>query len=53
MKYRLRKVRAWLNGMREFRLTYCTAYHDIGLTRAYDHERELVHRLTLRQFEPH
>lgn len=42
---------AFLLGMREFRLSMTTSYDDVRLAEAYDHGRDLAHRLTFRRFE--
>ena len=44
-------IQAFLNGMREFRLSFTTFYTDYRLSRAYDHGRNLAHLLTLRRFD--
>lgn len=46
------KLCACLKGMREFRRGVTTHYDDYDLLLAYDHGRELAHRITLRRFEP-
>ena len=47
------KLRAFMLGVREFRLTFTTHYADPNLLEAYDTGREWAHRLTFRHFEPH
>ncbi|WP_330728182.1 hypothetical protein [Burkholderia multivorans] len=47
----MQTILAFLNGIREFRLDCTTSYDDDELTAAYDHGRELAHRLTFRRFE--
>lgn len=44
-------VLAFLLGVREFRLSFTTAYDDPDLGAAYDRGREFAHKITLRQFE--
>lgn len=46
------KPRAFIAGMREFRLGATVHFMDDDLQRAYDWGREWAHRLTLRRFEP-
>lgn len=48
----MRRLAAFLAGLREFRLTITTAYDDDALADAYDTGRELAHRITRRRFEP-
>lgn len=43
-------IRAFLLGIKEFRLTYTTHLADHAV--AYDTGREFAHRVTLRRFEP-
>lgn len=51
MTYKLYRLRAFINGMWEFRSHYTTWYADWGLMRAYDHGREWAHKLTFRRYE--
>jgi hypothetical protein len=51
MTYKLYKLRAFINGLWEFRSYYTTWYADWGLMRAYDHGREWAHKLTFRRYE--
>lgn len=44
-------LKAFVNGIREFRLDSTTSYDDWGHLNAYDAGRELAHRLTFRRFE--
>lgn len=44
-------VKAFLNGVREFRLSWTTSYDDYSTLVAYDWGREIAHRITLRRFE--
>jgi hypothetical protein len=44
------KIKAYLNGMREFRIDFTTHYDEPEIN-AYDWGREWAHRLTLRMFE--
>lgn len=46
------KLKAFLLGMREFRLSFTTHFDDYDLLTAYDSGREWAHRLTFRRFEP-
>lgn len=46
----MRHVIAFINGMREFRLS-STMHYDGSLATAYDMGREFAHRITLRKFE--
>lgn len=46
------RLRAFVLGMREFRLTCTTHIADDDLREVYDLGREWAHRLTLRRFEP-
>jgi hypothetical protein len=48
----MKKIAAFINGMKEFRLTLTTHYDDAALLEAYDAGRELAHRLTFRHFDP-
>lgn len=47
----MKKVKAFLQGMREFRLSFTTHYDDYTLAIAYDSGREVAHKLTLRKFD--
>ncbi|HEF4732919.1 hypothetical protein KTE71_13225 [Burkholderia multivorans] len=47
----MQTILAFLNGIREFRFDCTTGYDDDDLMTAYDHGRELAHRLTFRRFE--
>lgn len=49
----MRKLQAFILGMREFRSSFTTNFDHTELQEAYDSGRELAHRLTLRHFEPH
>lgn len=49
----MQKIKAFLLGMAEFRLSFTTHFDDDALLEAYDSGRELAHRLTFRHFEPH
>ena len=48
----LSRIKAFLLGVREFRLTCTTHIADDDLLEAYDLGREWAHRLTFRHFEP-
>jgi len=45
------RLKAFLLGVAEFRLSLTASYDDDGLMDAYDSGRELAHLLTLRRFE--
>lgn len=47
----MRKLQAFLMGVREFRLS-STTHYDGDLIDAYDTGREIANRLTLRKFDP-
>ncbi len=47
----IRRVRAFLLGVLEFRSCYTTHFSEWSAMCAYDEGRELAHRLTLRRFE--
>lgn len=49
--YRIRQALAFLNGVKEFRLSATTHYDDYGLLEAYDWGRELTHRVTRRRWD--
>lgn len=51
MGYDMQTILAFLNGIREFRMSCTTGYDDDDLMRAYDHGRDLAHRATFRRFE--
>lgn len=44
-------TKAFINGVREFRLSLTTNYDDDRLMLAYDWGREIAHRVTLRRYE--
>lgn len=44
------RIRAFLNGIREFRTDWTTGY-DYPLIESYDSGRELAHRITRRKYE--
>lgn len=44
-------IRAFLLGLREFRLATTTAFDDYRLLECYDRGRELAHRLTWRRWD--
>lgn len=48
----MKTILVFLNGIREFRTDFTTAYDDYGLQCTYDAGRDLAHRLTLRRFDP-
>jgi hypothetical protein len=47
----MRKAKAFINGVREFRSDLTTHYDDLALLKAYDLGREWAHRLTLRRYD--
>lgn len=47
----MKKFLAFLNGMKEFRLSLTTHYDDLNLLEAYDTGRDLAHRLTFRRYD--
>lgn len=47
----MKKLIAFVAGLREFRQSFTTHYADIALRDAYDNGREFAHRFTLRQFD--
>lgn len=48
----MKKLLAFINGVRECRLTATTYYDDVAYADAYDRGREIAHRLTFRHFDP-
>ena len=46
------RLRAFLLGVQEFRLSLTTRLDDGDLSEAYDSGREWAHRLTFRRYEP-
>lgn len=47
----MKTIRAFFNGMREFRTAFTTHYDDYDLLESYDLGREWAHRLTFRRYE--
>lgn len=47
------KIKAFLLGVMEFRLTVTTSLSDLDHQDAYDWGRETAHRFTLRRLERH
>lgn len=47
----MKTLLAFINGVREFRLSFTTHYKDFNLSEAYDLGREWAHRLTFRRYE--
>ena len=45
------KLVAFVNGMREFRLSCTASYEDLDVQEAYDWGREWAHRLTFRHYD--
>jgi len=46
----MKKLFAFLNGMKEFRSSFTTSYAD-DLIESYDWGREIAHRMTFRKFD--
>lgn len=46
----MKKIKAFINGIWEFRMDSTTSY-DYPLIKSYGMGREIAHRVTLRQFE--
>lgn len=44
-------IKAYCNGLREFRSAVTTHYDDLGLSDAYDAGRDRAHALTLRHWD--
>jgi hypothetical protein len=44
-------IKAFIQGVREFRLSYTTSYDDLDLMNMYETGRELAHKLTFRRYE--
>lgn len=47
----MKNIKAFFNGMKEFRSTFTTHYTDWSLWYAYDLGREWAHRLTFRRWD--
>lgn len=47
----MRKLRAFILGITEFRTSWTTSFDDLDLMDSYDAGRELAHRITFRHFE--
>jgi hypothetical protein len=47
----LKRLKAFLLGVKEFRTTFTTSYDDYDLMEAYDRGRELAHVVTLRRYD--
>jgi hypothetical protein len=45
------RIRAFILGVAEFRLSATTSFDDYSLLCTYDAGREFAHRVTLRRFE--
>lgn len=52
-KTMIARIKAFLLGAMEFRLTVTTSFSDLDHQDAYDWGREVAHRCTLRRLEPH
>jgi hypothetical protein len=51
VKHKLLKIRAFINGVREFRSDVTTHYEDYDLLCSYDWGREWAHRVTFRRWD--
>lgn len=51
MKRRVAVLRAFLDGIREYRSDLTLHHESWRLREAYDHGREWAHRLTLRRYD--
>lgn len=47
----IRKLKAFILGMREFRLSWTTSYDNDDLMEAYDAGRDFAHRITFRRWD--
>lgn len=47
----MKRIKAFAEGVLEFRLSSTKHYDDPALVDAYDKGRDLAHRLTLRRYE--
>lgn len=47
----MKKIKAFMCGVREFRLTYTTSHATLDERDAYDRGREMAHKLTGRRYE--
>ena len=47
----MKKLKAFMLGVAEFRSDYTARYHDLAVLEAYEWGREWAHRLTFRRFE--
>ena len=47
----LRKIKAFVNGVAEFRCNVTTGYDDADEFNAYEWGREIAHRITLRRYD--
>jgi len=47
----MKKLKAFIEGVREFRSDMTTHYEDVALLEAYDLGREWAHRLTMRRYD--
>lgn len=47
----MKRIKAFIHGVREFRSDYTARYADLYLLDAYEWGRELAHRLTMRRWD--
>jgi hypothetical protein len=47
----MKKIKAYINGMIEFKNSFTTHYNDYSLLLKYDMGRELMHKITFRFYE--
>jgi hypothetical protein len=47
----MKKLKAFIQGIKEFRHSFTPHFNDWQLSKAYDQGREIAHKLTLRHFE--
>lgn len=47
----MQRLKAYLLGMYEFRLSSTTSFEDLAVQDAYEAGRDMAHRLTLRKYE--
>jgi len=47
----MKTIKAFIQGVIEFRCSFTTYYGDYAIDRAYDYGREFAHKITARRFE--
>lgn len=47
----MEKIKAFILGIREFRLSVTTSYEDYEILRAYELGRDFAHKITLRRWD--